>query len=463
MERLFSPCTRHRDILATQGRLGPPEWLQELNLDVSTEELLSAERAFTYADLYAMLGNADTVAWLTPHASVARSDGRAGGYFWSLLDESCCFYCSADGKEMYASASSPEHLLEICNVIFRLLAASVVHSVILSNWRSCRDGALINAPLLLAYMMEQCQSLKFLSLKDLEMDENQCRALGTYSRPGLEIELIRCELTRAGTSALTEVLGRNQGPTKLYLCNIDNSVLADGLRGNSRLKSLTPSISSDRDVGNRELLAIADALRENKGLVYLDLEHDFRMSDETWDAFCDSLKTHPTLQILDLTARAPPLAPPAVIKSRIQALVDMMKVNISIHTIRLDSRYSNHELFRGSVIPVLQTNRFRTCVRAIQKTRPIDYRAKVLGRALVAVRTDPNRFWMLLSGNPEVAFSSTTATTTPVASLPTSNATVSIATAAVTATATWAASTTDASAAGNVATPTTCQKCKARP
>jgi hypothetical protein len=29
--------------------------LQELDLDVSTEELLSAERAFTYADLYAML------------------------------------------------------------------------------------------------------------------------------------------------------------------------------------------------------------------------------------------------------------------------------------------------------------------------------------------------------------------------------------------------------------------------
>jgi hypothetical protein len=130
----------------------------------------------------------------------------------------------------------------------------------------------------------------------------------------------------------------------------------------------------------------------------LDLEHDFRMSDETWDAVCDSLKTHPTLQLLNLQNTEPPLAPPAVIKSRIQAFVDMLKVNMSIHTIRLDSHYSNHELFRGSVIPVLETNRFRPCVRAIQKIRPIDYRAKVLGRALLAVRTDPNRFWMLLSG-----------------------------------------------------------------
>jgi hypothetical protein len=262
MERLFSPCTR---LLATQGRRGPPpEWLQELNLDISTE-LLSAERAFTYADLYAMVGNEDTVAWLTPHASVARAGGR-GEYFSSQLDESCRFYFSADGKQLGALARSPEYLLEICNVIFRLLAASVVHSVILhnANWRS-PAGVSINAPTL-AYLMEQCPSLTALTLEHLEMDENHCRVLGAYSRPGLEIELICCKFTSAGTSALAEVLGNNRGPTELYLCEIDNSVLADVLRGNSRLKRLTPSISSDRDVGNQEVLVIAGALKETKAL-----------------------------------------------------------------------------------------------------------------------------------------------------------------------------------------------------
>jgi hypothetical protein len=48
-------------------------------------------------------------------------------------------------------------------------------------------------------------------------------------------------------------------------------------------------------------------------------------------------------------------------------------------------------------------------VRAITETRPIAFRAKVLGRALLAARTDANRFWMLLSGNAEVAFPPTTA------------------------------------------------------
>jgi hypothetical protein len=81
----------------------------------------------------------------------------------------------------------------------------------------------------------------------------------------------------------------------------------------------------------------------------------------------------------------------------------------------------------------------------------------VLGRALLAARSDANSFWMLLSGNPEVALSSTrTATTTPAANLPTPATTnavtpanvapsvtpaAAVATAAVTASASRVAST----------------------
>jgi hypothetical protein len=413
MERLFSPCTRSHDIFATQSRLVHPGVLQELNLDVSTEEFLSTERAFAYADLYAML-EGDTVVWLTPHAAVARA-GRKVVNYWGELEGSCRFCFSADEKCRVALARSPEHLLEICDVVLRLLAASVVHSVILHKYGS-RDGALINAPTL-AYLMEQCQSLKVLTLENVEaLDEDQIRVLGAYSRPGLEIELIRCKLTSDGSSALAEVLGRDKGPTKLYFCEIDNSVLADGLRGISRLKSLTPRPSGNYDDGNRQVLAIAGALKENKGLVDLHLWYHFMMSDETWNAMCDSLKTHPTLQVLDLRSMVRVPMAPAVLTPQVQALVDMLKGNMSIHTIHVHDRYSEHKLFRGSVIPYLETNKLRPRVRAIQKTRSIMYRAKVLGRALVSARTDANSFWMLLLGNPEVAFPSTTAA---AANLPT--------------------------------------------
>jgi hypothetical protein len=177
------------------------------------------------------------------------------------------------------------------------MAASDVHSVALERWGYSDDGALISA-LSLAYLMEQCQNLKALSLAELDLDENHCRVLETYSRPDLEIELKGCWI--ADDTVLAQIVGRNQGPTKFTLCDIDCSVLANGLRGHSRLKSFTPSFSWNRDVGSRELITVASSLKENKGLVNLHLVDVFTMSDEAWDAVCDSLKTHPTLEVLNL-------------------------------------------------------------------------------------------------------------------------------------------------------------------
>jgi hypothetical protein len=99
---------------------------------------------------------------------------------------------------------------------------------------------------------------------------------------------------------------------------------------------------------------------------------------------------------------------------RLQALVGMLKVNTVIHTV--ESCHSEHKL--RSVIPYFETNRLRPRIAAIKKTRPFAYRTKVLGRALLATRTDANSLWMLLSRNPEVSFPSTNTTTTPVANLP---------------------------------------------
>jgi hypothetical protein len=131
MKRLFSPCTRLRDRLESQGRLPcSREIWRELNLDVSTEELLSAERAFTYGDLHTVLEN--TIAWLTPHVVVMRDDRNCIYYsllHWGQLGESCRFCFNADAKHIVVLARSPEHLLEISDVVLRLLAASVVHSV----------------------------------------------------------------------------------------------------------------------------------------------------------------------------------------------------------------------------------------------------------------------------------------------------------------------------------------------
>jgi hypothetical protein len=463
MERLFSPCTRHRDALLREGVPSRP-LLQELNLDVSLEEFLSAERAFTYADLYAMFENEKTVAWLTPNGSVVCESERTQLAFY-YLQSYHAFAFVVDGKAIHAAASSPNDLLEICDVVLRL-ATSAVHSVVLHHCNR-PENSMINARTL-ACLMEQSQSLKMVSLEDMEMDENHCRVLGTYSRPDLKIELHSCKFTSAGIIALAEVVGRNQGPTKLNRCDIHYSVLANWLRGNSRLKHFKHLFDSS-SVSNREVVATAGALRENKGLVELELRfYHSSMNDETWGAVCASLKTHPKLEVLGFTHEEQTMAP-EVITSRTQVVMDMIKINTSMHTLRVNACYSEHEMYPESVIPYLETNRLRPRLLAIQKARPILYRTKVLGRALLSARTDANSFWMLLSGNMEVAFPPTTATTTLAANLPThANADASAAvaaTAAVTAATTRAASSSGAAAAAanDAATPTASQKRKVRP
>jgi hypothetical protein len=128
-------------------RLGHQKLSRELNLDVSTEELLSAEKAFTYTDLYAMFANNNAVVWLTPHSFVVHANWT-GVYPWEDLNGSRHVYFNVDGKEIVALASSPEHLLEISEVVTRLLAASTVYSVTLGT----RGGAFINAATL-AYLL----------------------------------------------------------------------------------------------------------------------------------------------------------------------------------------------------------------------------------------------------------------------------------------------------------------------
>jgi hypothetical protein len=143
MERLFSPCTRYRDMVESRGGVPPPESLRELNLNVSTDEFLSAERGFTYANLYAMLGNGDTMTWLTPHAAIMSVDG-SGMLYLRQLNE-CRFLFSVDGKKIVARARSSEALWKIVGVVLRLVSARVVHSVLLEKC-DCLGAEKVSTP-----------------------------------------------------------------------------------------------------------------------------------------------------------------------------------------------------------------------------------------------------------------------------------------------------------------------------
>jgi hypothetical protein len=73
--------------------------------------------------------------------------------------------------------------------------------------------------------------------------------------------------------------------------------------------------------------------------------------------------------------------------------------------------YSQHELFRRVAVILLETDQLRPRVHVTQKTRQLAHGAKVLGRTLMSGRTDAKYS--------EVAFPSTSISTTAATSLPT--------------------------------------------
>jgi hypothetical protein len=134
---------------------------------------------------------------LTPNAAII----PAKGDYEDAADWVVLLCVKANAKKYPSSLAPPEHLLEICDVVLRLLAASVVHSVVLNKTTGL--AAWMNATSL-GYLMEHCQSLKCLTLEKLDMDESHCRrAWHLFDQISRSSET---PFTGAGASALVEVL-----------------------------------------------------------------------------------------------------------------------------------------------------------------------------------------------------------------------------------------------------------------
>jgi hypothetical protein len=92
------------------------------------------------------------------------------------------------------------------------------------------------------------------------------------------------------------------------------------------------------------------------------------VSDEPCCAICHSLKKHHELEVLDISATYHDAATAPVIAARVQALLGIVGVNMSLFVIAC-----MHELYQESITPYLVTKRFRPLVNSIQKTRRCFY------------------------------------------------------------------------------------------
>jgi hypothetical protein len=157
------------------------------------------------------------------------------------------------------------------------------------------------------------------------------------------------------------------------------------------------------------MAVLIPALANDRGLV--DLELNYRpISDDNWANLCESLKAHPTLTSLDLQNTNTMSEdgdriefPDEEKEHRTRLLADMMELNTVLQTIELSEHQRDEQIYTESILPRLETNRYRPRVLAAKRA-DISLRRPLLGMALQndAARDKSNLIWMFLSGNADV-------------------------------------------------------------
>jgi hypothetical protein len=282
MERLFfAPCDRYNEFSRQRHRRDCNDGV-DVDLIGDIEDVYAA--GFTFSDVIIYMRRGRKRVWISQRAfcTCQYAFERAIGFKSVRFQAGECHsidirVCAPEGDD-FASA---------CNIGFRLFATSREALQILID-------ETISAPDL-ARLLQNSQVLKCLELEELTLDEDHCRALAAASRPGLEIKLFACTITEAGARFFIESLRLNRGPTQLCHCNIDHATLAEALRGN---RSVTTFVL--RSLKKHEMDLVARALQEDRGVVELDLSYSCRMEPNTLGVLCQSLHTHPSLEVLEL-------------------------------------------------------------------------------------------------------------------------------------------------------------------
>jgi hypothetical protein len=362
------------------------------------------------------------IIWLTPDVFITVEESYAASgldidyqYLFAVND---VFTSCAKDFKIYSKSTA--HATAIFDGIFRLLATSDAASLCLS----CHDEDSLIAspnnsetsrlflfpvpgPVLSRYLvsLQSATSLKTLRLADMTLGTDHCIALESNCRIDLEIELRNCKLTDDGTQAFLESQRRNKGPERLLNCKMDNAVLAEAVRGNMSLKSLKPCGELDHDqLSPEDFETLAQALRENEGLVTLDVAGQPIM-EESWRILLKSIQNHPSLQVLDLHLTPSSRRMSAATKTeRMLAIVDMLQVNTVILTIHMLLHECDKQVLQDSINPRLQLNLYRLRVRAIKEVAPGVHRSKLVGYALGNVSKNINLLWLILRENADTDF-----------------------------------------------------------
>jgi hypothetical protein len=402
MEAFFAPSTRFRD----RYILGRPEDFND-HFEVELIEGCAGEvllhRGFTWQDFYSVANG--KIVWINPDVffdfSLIGTGYHQDDYERFLNVSGRPVESDEEDRDVFevlVYASTIASATIVCDILFQLLTTCESHKIRLTIG-SDSDVFPVSGLAFSHFLIQSNHSLKIVRVESLCLDACHCHAIGASTRTDLQIDL--CSgVTELGENVLLESIRQNRGPTGLYRVNRYSHRFADALRGNSRVSRL--SIWLTRYTSDDDRRALFPALAENEGLVKLDIS-GIPISDENWNVLWQSLSCHPKLEILEVRTRELRGIPEAEKTRRTQAIVDALRVNTVLHTIRAQWNEYDLEILDNMVHPHLLVNRYRPRVAAIAEARGV-WQRKLLGRALASVSSNPslNPIWRMVSGNVNV-------------------------------------------------------------
>jgi hypothetical protein len=280
------------------------------------------------------------------------------------------------------------------------------------------DNPLTISGLAIQGLLEQCPGLELLTFMDTTLDESQCRALAAASPSTttgkLDIRFHGCRVLNVGSTAALADLFRdnnNNSQTDQVHYHLDHfqtegwRVLAESLRGNTSVKTIyEPGGLYGRQLKHDEFRVLAEALRDNQGLGKFTPRR-LHINDENWTLLCQSLRSHPTLDTLDLsgTFHNPNAGMTnASKKHRCTCIVNLLRSNTVLSSVHLTRDERDETIWRESIVPHLQTRTYHPLVREIKAVADQPRRFKLFGRALNSVKTKPHLLYLFVIGSVDI-------------------------------------------------------------
>ena len=319
---------------------------------------------------------------------------------------------------VYALPSSRMQATNICNALLQLLVRSQPSQVRLKSlWYEHPPN--ISGPAI-QMLLEQCPDLELLAFMDATLDETQCRALAAASPSAttgkLDIRFHDCRVLHPSSTAALAALFRNNnsnnqgGQVHYHLDHFQSEdwrVLAESLRGNTSVKTIVQPAGrlAERMLENDEFRVLAEALGANQGLLKFYPRGQL-INDENWTVMCQSLRSHPTLETLDLSGTFCDLNAGIMSNAskahRCNCIVDLLRSNTILRSIHLTREERDETIWSETILPHLQTRKVQLLVLKIKVVADQPSRFKLFGRALDSVKTKPYLSYLFLSGNVDI-------------------------------------------------------------